>query len=392
MANVTPQPAPAPAPQPEDDKNVFTQLFGQEQGQKNTNILNATAAQEKQQTAFFGSSGAPQTVPTRSRKTRKRRQFKSGRSVLQVSILFILLSASFFYSQNALGFEWFGANIAQRADLAEVQADQLQADVNVRNHLTAVLLLDHFTQASDEYYYALGQLKSRYTSQNKKDEFEKNSVTLRIDMQSSITQLQGVLTGNLDANASLTAKEVIDDSIRELEGKSGEVDEETLNQEIRDLETARLLIQSKALQDAIRAFEPEEAKDSQFEDILEQYNAINENKGAMISKIQKERLVWSSYFTEAEAVIKSVDPLFNTEFEGNLSIRSISFSAQGSLIISGDTVTDDSKNFTLISNLIDAFEASPSFMDVDERSFSKSEGSESYSGSFQISMTTDINL
>jgi len=59
----------------------------------------------------------------------------------------------------------------------------------------------------------------------------------------------------------------------------------------------------------------------------------------------------------------------------------------GGVSISGQTSTNDTKNFTLVSNLIDAYEKSEYFKNVEGRDYNKSGGNEtSYTGDFRISM------
>ena len=62
----------------------------------------------------------------------------------------------------------------------------------------------------------------------------------------------------------------------------------------------------------------------------------------------------------------------------------------GAVVLSGQTKTIDAKNFSLITELIDAFEESPYFKNVEMRSFSKS-GDEitGFTASFNLNLTIE---
>ena len=50
----------------------------------------------------------------------------------------------------------------------------------------------------------------------------------------------------------------------------------------------------------------------------------------------------------AEEIAKDIDPLFNTEFKGNMTIQSLDFSSENSTMsVTGETETADTKNFYL---------------------------------------------
>ncbi len=68
--------------------------------------------------------------------------------------------------------------------------------------------------------------------------------------------------------------------------------------------------------------------------------------------------------------------------------------ASDKIVLSGSTKTDDGRNFTLMSNLVDQLEASPSFKNVDQRSFSKTkvssdEGGKGYVANFKIDLSLE---
>lgn len=371
------------------DKNVFTELFG-ESAPEGSNIMGAvTEKSEKGAKSFFGKKPALDEVKGKTTaKGKKVRRAKPGAILLQVSILAVIVMGAFFYTQNTESFSLFGVNPAQRSQIAMMQVSDLQADIDVQNNLAAVLLLDQFATEADEYFFNLDQSVSSYNSQNKRTEFIKTAANLKPKLSVLLEDIQTHIRPTVQDIPM--AREVIDNLILELQTKSGEVDEQSLLQDIQDLESAKVLLQSKDYRTLILIADPSDLKDEEIEGIFLGYSQINRSVSAIINSIQSARTDWTLYFTELESITKEVDPLFNTEFTGSLNINSVSFN-EGGISINGESATDDTKNFTLTSNLIDAYEDSELFENVEDRTYSKREGDAEFTSDFSINLDIILN-
>lgn len=378
---------------PEKDQNVFTELFGKKDAAAGSNVMSAVNKQEEsKKKSFFGSK--PKLDSIEDKKTKDQlKKIKStgpGSSILQASFLILLLTGSFFYSQNSKQFGPFGyLNPAQEEVLVQNQVDHLQAEIVLQNHLSAVLLLDQFSSIADAYLYNVQQSESEFNSQNKRTEYSDEAEVLRPELETLLVDIQDSLINYQDVNSALP-KEVADEWIDEILGRGGEVDEQGLLQDVQDLESTKTLMQSSSFKDNVLAMNPDKLSDDEVQYIYEEYSKISRSVTSLMAEIKAERIDWGYYIEEFERVTKSVDPLFNTEFEGNLTIGDMRLSATGGISITGSTNTSDSKNFSLVADLIDAYEESDYFQNVNERSFSKSEAENEYLGSFQISMNLEF--
>lgn len=379
----------------ESGKNVFTELFGDDKSQKNAKLMGTVVAQQdKKKKSLFGKGGSKlKTIKDKGKKSFKVSKSTPGKLVLQVSILLLVGVGAFFYTQNIASFELLGTNPAQRVEIAEENLAQENAEISVQKYLSAALLLDQFSNAADEYLYNTSQAESSYTSQNKKTAYESAAEDLMPEIENLLQRIAGYLDDNMDNEERSTAKIVVEDLTNELREKSGEVDEETLLQDIQDLENAKMLMQSKNFRDSVAAIDLDNISHEDIESVYNGYSDISASVTAIIASIKDARVMWSEYLEDLEDLTKTVDPLFNTEFTGNLALDTVKFSTDGSVNVSGESITDDTKNFTLISNLIDIYEASTSFENVEDRSYSKSASNEdSYMGQFRITMDLENYL
>ncbi|MFT7184455.1 MAG: hypothetical protein ACI9QC_000797 [Oceanicoccus sp.] len=372
-------------PQVKSEENVFTQLFGDDKVMQSSNMMETVnKREEKEKKSVFSKKPSLKSIKAKL-KTKSKGSLQAGPLLLKVSMLVAIMIGGFFYTQNSVDFSLFGTNSAQKLEIAGTELSDVQAEIHVQKHLTAVLLLDQFSSTADSYLYNLTQSKSSVNSSNKQEEYSEAAEENELEVAQTLLQIQETIVVNVMPDEKIAATVLIGELIASLEARSGEVDTGSLIQDIDDLDTTRSLIQNDDFRSSLAGVNLEELDDEVIEDLLNNYSALNKSKQAVIGSIRNSRIDWSSYFNEIETLTKKVDPLFNTEFPGSLLISDIKFEMD-SISISGSTTTDDTKNFTLVSNYIDMLESSSSFYNVEERSYNKNIGTDDYTGSFRISL------
>lgn len=370
-----------------ESKNVFTELFGKDASQKSAGIMNTVAAQQEKKTSFFGSKPKEDDVAT----LKKLREHPSrpGSAMLKASFLLLVLTVGGFLTQNSSLVSFFGVNPALRVEQGEDLVATLTSNVLMQNHLEAALLLDQYMSTADEYFYNLAQAESEYSSENKKATFEEKVAELKPELTTLLGKVQQNFSMAATPEEIVAAQTAVDALVAELREKEGQVDAQSLLQDIQDLETTKTLLNQAEFKALVASVNLAEVTDENFESVYDKFSTVNSSVTALISNIKASRVAWSVYLDEIEKLTKNVDPLFNTEFPGSLSLEEIRFTTDGTLMVTGKTTTDDSKNFTLVSDLIDAYEGSDSFMNVEDRSYTKSDEAESYTGNFRISLTLE---
>ncbi len=369
------------------DKNVFGELFGQsgESGLMNAVAENSEA--KKKKSYFVDRSGLKFSRDKAKEKSKRQSQSQVGKHLLRFSVFLAFASGIFFTTQNNLTLEWFRNNPAQKAIAAEELVELLDAQISMQKHLGAALELEQFMVLSDAYFYNLGESESEFNSQNARSAYADRAEDLKPEILALVAGIQEGLSDNLSPDEVAQTQDVIDESIGQYAQNNRDVDRQVILQDIQDFESSKALVADAGFKAYISGLDAENLSDDEILEVAARYGQINRNVNTIIAEIRASRQDWSELIDEVESVVKSIDPLFNTDFPGSLSLSSLVFSGGNTVSLSGSSSTDDSKNFTVIANLVDAFESSDFFANVAQRSFSKSSSSdESYKGSFNLNM------
>ncbi len=373
------------APSTDPSKNVFTELFGKDNSVPTASLMNTVIGQKEKQTVSFLGKKAP-TEALSLKSLTQTHQSHPGTAFLSASFLILLLVVFGFLTQTSSRFSVLGTNPAARVQWLTEQSLALKSEVRVQHALSATLLLNQFSSLADEYLYAQSQVDSTYTSQNKKADFAKQVTALKPQITDLLGTLQTHFSESIPTEEIPNAVAVADDLIAQLNAKSGQVDDSQLRQELQDLATSKNLLQNHDFQNFILSLDLTAVTDEQLTQVLTDFSSLNASLTAVIHSIESSRNEWSTALEELERLTKKVDPLFGTEFSGNLTLTSVIFDSNGTVTVSGDTSTNDTRNFTLVSNLVDEYENSDLFTQVEERTYQKSAQDKNYVGSFRITM------
>lgn len=370
----------------EESKNVFTELFGKDLSQQSSPMMNTVGVQQEKKASFFGAK--PQENAPLSLQKFREHPSRPGAAVLKGVFMALLIVAALALSQNSSRLSIFGVNPALKVEQAEARLNSLSAEVAFQKHLEAALLLDETMSKADEYFYHLSIAESEYSSANKRSAAKEEAAALKIKLTGLLGEIQDDFKGELSPEEVAAAQAEADAFIAKLSTKRGTVPESILLQDIQDAETAKNLLSQESFKSIFVSMDLTKVTDADFNLVYSEFSTLDASVTALVSKIKNARIDWSFYFDEIESLTKSVDPLFGTEFPGSLTLEELLFNSIGELAVSGSTATDDSKNFTLTSDLIDAYEASEHFKDVENRSYAKSgEDEENYTGNFHINLT-----
>ncbi|MBT5016056.1 hypothetical protein HN748_04320 [Candidatus Peregrinibacteria bacterium] len=326
--------------------------------------------------------------------------FNFGSFLFKFSIILGLLIFGFFYTQLSPTFEFLGKNPAQELAVYQSSFEAEQTSVNFYNLLMTKFALDDFTSAADSYLVKLSQYESDNTASSDLDSLEEGLTDLQDDMHAALGTAQeklrqpiypvellsgGVSVIDLEATYTSLLKTKISEEKQDLRGLE---DEESF-QESNNLDGALALLNATALLREVKAVDLEEdLANETVESLFEQTTEISKDQTSTILAIRNGRVDWEVVLDEVESVTKKIDPLFGSGISSNIEYSNMSFSlTSGKASLRGDTRTDDTLNFSLISDLVDQLELSTYFSDVTTRSFSKSEGSEDdFSASFSLEL------
>lgn len=328
--------------------------------------------------------------------------FNLGAFLFKISIVLALLVYGYFYIQLQANFTFLDPNPAQKLATYETSFEGEQTSVNLYNLLMAKFALSDFTVSADAYLLKLAQYESEYTSSNDRTIIGSEMNELNGDMIGSLKIVQEKLRNHIYPLelVTTTGASVIDlesqyitllkTRISSEKQSLRDTDDEESALESSNLDGALALLNAKELQRDIRGLNLEE--DLSFDTVkslFEQTTAISKDQTSTILAIKNNRLDWQALLDEVKTVTKKVDPLFGSGIASNISYSNYSFNNSNLKVsLRGETRTDDSLNFSVISDLVDELELSTYFADVTTRSFTKSESTEDgYTASFSLEMT-----
>jgi len=370
----------APKATKEDSEgNVFTNLFDEEKSKAEDNNDVADSVMKKSESK--GSILGPKPKTDGLNISEKPLSF--GGSLLKLVVFLWLLLLVGSYVTTTASFDVAGLNQALAAENSTDELMGIQAELNAENYLVAYYYLDSFAYMADSYVYKTSQYESEYTSSNTKASLESDINELRSDMTVALSIAQEHLSQGISPSGVTIESELsvdilfkeataiyLENKIDDLESgdSAGDAD---IQLEISGLNGALALVKNSAFVKEIIS-----ADINSVSEIVDGLSEITEDNFTVISKIKSDRQKWSEIIQEIQTITKEVDPLYGTSVASDISYSSYGFdTATRTISLQGTTITDDTRNFTLIVNLIDALEQSPLFVNVDERSFSKSDSS-----------------
>lgn len=324
-----------------------------------------------------------------------------GANLLKLTVLIILLTFSYFYTQLHPTFNLLGdQNPVQKNVYAYERVLDLQSKINKQNYILAKYALDDFVYTTDSYLYKTSLYSSSLISQKDKAQLEKEFPTLRAKMREDLILANDLLSykkvpdklpvnptesGNLEQAFKKALKDEIRLSITD-----------NKNPEETDfLRTVSKLADNETINAALGKYKIPTMTDVEFAEMLSLLSESNTSNFGTLSSLRQKRVKWSAIIEEIEGITKSIDPLFGSKLmqDGVGEIFYSSFTldqAKNQITVIGETLSDDGKNFSLSADLLDAFEKSSMFQNVKMDSFTKSKEQEtSYKGVLSIDLTLE---
>lgn len=424
----TADPAPAkPLPSKEDKGATETFFSRTKEEEKDTTMMKSilTKSAPPKIKPILGSAPTLQKSIEAEKEISQKKMLRTSQIVALVSVLAAGGMAFYFYSQLAPGFDLFGQN--PTAQLTEINKNlrSSQTVINKYRYLAAQLDLNSFSYVSDDFMDKTNQMTMKELSALELDNVSKSVAEAAEELPARLAAIKDNLTPAIvietyrtEAEEEKTAEQIEKDAETDLRNalledrkkltqESGE--SETNDQDLRLIDNTLKLVGNKQLINSVKNSDPEKFKTDllAYADSLDvlQREALQKMMGnilattksdiSTIGAIKAQRIAWLWIIDKIEEVTITVDPNFNS---GLFEVTGLEVTFDGytmdatsnQVVISGKTRTIDAKNFTLITELIDAFEASPYFEGAGMRSFSKS-GDEikGFEASFQLNLTIE---
>lgn len=304
-----------------------------------------------------------------------------GGWIVKFALVAGVLIYVFFFTQLSPKFQLLGQNPVQKLAAIEARMAEEQTQINLTNLLLAKFALDEFNVAADAYLLEWERSQSDYASSNAREASLTALATLREPLIASLTEAKQRLRQPLYPAFVAQGGE----SIVDLEDEYGLLlkqhvlaEKQAMAKEKKadgSLDSVLQLLNDKTFRKELKSLNLEtDLTPEKVGDLYAASTQLSKNAFAAVLSIKNQRPDWLAVLNALKETTRRVDPLYGSTIEGNLAYSNIVLNAQDNTVsVRGQSRTDDSLNFSLLSNLIDAFEQSPVFADVSNRTFSKSD-------------------
>ncbi len=387
-------------------QNIFTQKNTKPDEAKvlETAISNKDAVSKLK--PILGNAPALQRTLQQEKEYSLKKKLRSIQTLFVIILLIGLGASGYFYSQLSPHFTFFGQNTVTQLDEVNKSLKGLQTQLNKYRYLAAQIDLNRFSYVSNEFLDKTSQYNNPNVASNVKTQLAADIQEAQTDLPQILVRLKENLGQNIVISTYHTGseEESSDAAIQaafEADLKSalrGDLTQLTKNktsddpsEDVKLINNTLKLVGNEKLLNTLKNLAVE-----RFTQDLEEYKttqdptkrkALQTTIATLLSSTQSDistigaikstRTEWSKIIKQLETVTKEVDPYFGTGVYEAVGFEIVYTgyefdSTSQKIVLSGLTKTNDAKNFTLITKLIDALEGSAFFKDVDMRSFTKS--------------------
>jgi len=409
-------------------QNIFTKTTQAAEGPKMIeSIVSGKNTGANKLKPILGSAPLLQKTLEQEKEYRQKKALKNWQVIFALVFLLGLGSAGYLFSELSPSFTLLGQNTIVRLGLVNDNLRSLQTKINKNRYLMAQISLNSFSYVSEQYLAMAEKLGDPNITQTDKaalaaklSEQETQIPIILGDLRQSLLPDIVYKTEVLEGQTALTDEEVqalYESDLRAaLEAEKATLLAATTNESqenkdsIRLIDNALKLVGNRALIGTIKGLSIDELNKN-LEDFKVSYDPIlrkqiqatfkrilasTSSEIAVIASLKAARIDWASLITQIAEVTNQKDHNFdiktfrnkNVIATGGINYSSLDFDAtSNSISVAGTTYTRDGKNFTTISDLMEALEASPYFKDVAMRSFSKSgDDQKGYSANFSFNL------
>lgn len=369
----------------QNGSNLFTSIKPQEEktAAASEKFISTVVEKKTEETAAHPASEAVQAFVLKKqaseRSKQQEHQYKKAHRAFVVSFLFALAVFGFFTVRLYEKFPIFKPNLTQKTLLLTKEKKSAFGKLAGTQLLHTDLLLSEYAFTFDAFQLKKKLLESPFLTTRERKRIEEELAQLKntlIEYGRAARPLIGLIAQapkDETRDFLISLRENLPKRVTEKAAAPPEV-----VREFQHIESTRAyLTKAPRFRAILNTFEGNDVGDETLAELAELINTTGKHPFAIVAQAKIGRLPWTKIIREIDRITQNVDPLYGRGALGDLGgIRYTGYTFDGitkKLSLSGKTKTVDSKNFTLVSNLIDAFEKSPLFRDVTMRSFSKTQ-------------------
>jgi hypothetical protein len=310
------------------------------------------------------------------------------------SLLLIASIGSFLFFTSQLGsffdsaLDKFGLeNLSADVSTSNAEIIKLQTNLNVHRYLQAKSYLDNFSYIADSYMSNFEIASSQTSSTAEKNLASEEVEKLRGDLKFYL----GLAAEKLDYKpyADIVNENDYDQTqtqamfetelradLKSMAAALANNEDEDAKTDYKNYIQTLNLVGNTSLRNLVMLTDFDALEDGELYEFAKDLNSLVVNDLSIIQAIKSQRIKWSDMMNEIELRTITVDNHYSDDFYEELGgIRYTSYdfdTANRQITIVGETKRFDTRNFTMIADLIDELNRSRIFTNGEMRSFSKS--------------------
>lgn len=362
----------------EKTENIFTKLFGKKDTPET--LLSPSFPEAPLRTSVF------QKAPMLDEFAEKKKVSKM-KTICFVTFVITFLVSGFLYLQLNSEIAILGKTVAKKFNETTKSVIALKTEVNEAKVRLALFHLNRVNLYGDTFLFNRSIVNASQSTVSEKVLAEAKLVSQRQEIKTSLEAMKKALAEPF--TVSLFSPEPL--SRTDLEKKFEQALADALSarrgtldrgkpedaEEIRVISNLMQFAKNTSLRGFLRNLDTASLDDTKIEEAIRKIREKGSNDLSTIAQLKEKRIPWTEVMDRIDQVTKRVDKVYGQglfEEIGGVRYTNYDFNTKtGQVSLTGQVKTDDSKTFTLIADLIDAFEKSPYFKEVDMRDFTKSQ-------------------
>lgn len=388
----TPAAAPVVTSPVSPEENVYSKLFGKNQGGgiAPPSSLPSPASQSSSSlpsplAKIMSARPLLAKAPTLDEFSERRKVIRAKRLFYTIFFLAVLF-IGFIYLQRNPNIDLFGKTIAKKFDETNQAVIALQTEINEARLRLILLHLNRVNLYGDSFLFNRGVANSPHSNSNEKLLAKTKTFTQRKEIERSLSVIKEALSKPFfveiysPENLSRTDLEKkFETALQEtLQGKKSGLDAQKPEdaEELRVIGNLLQILENRAIRGFFKNIDITKLDDAGIEEVIRKIRERGSDDLSYVAQLKQKRIPWTEIIARIDEVTRRVDKVYGQglfEDIGGVRYTNYDFNSKtGQVSLTGQVKTDDAKTFTLVADLIDAFEKSPYFKDIDMRDFSKS--------------------
>ncbi len=315
---------------------------------------------------------------------------------------FLFFTSQLTTSLDALTDNFDLENVSNELALNNEQILETQTEINFYRYLKIKGYFDDFSYAGDFYIQDYEILNSQTSSDTEKAFATQEMVLLKEDLRTAFAALSEEYANSFSSD--LVAKEydemtdldtIFEDALIDyLNNEASSIQNNNDPQAKRDYKNyidTKSLVGNDTLKNLVINADFDSLNSDAIYLLIQNINSLVINDLSTMQDIKEERIKWSDIIDEIELRTKEIDSYYTQDYYddlGGIRYTSYDFDKDDQTIsIVGETRRIDTKNFTVIANLIDELNGSDFFENAEMRSFSKTgDAEEGYTASLKLTL------